>query len=109
MRQRLVVSDLDANLAGISLHGGPETGFERRVAAAEQHETGACFDQTRQYGEQQVQALLRGQPGYGAEQRPTVFGAAIFCRIEAETPRERLLRVPLVGNVIILRRIGGRY
>ncbi len=97
MRQCLVIAERHPDPAGIGRCRRGEAGFEIAVAAAEQHEPAAEIDQTRQGGQQQIEPLLRGQPGDRAkERRSRVAG-------EAKAPLERFFRRRLSGWCIVDR------
>ncbi len=85
VRQRLVIAERHPDPAGMSLRRCREAGFEIAVAAAKQDEPAAECDQPRQGGEQEVEPLLRGQPGDRAEQR------RITVRRDAKSLRQRPL------------------
>ena len=72
--QGLVVADDHADSSRAVVGRLPERALQIRIAGAEQGQAGAARQQSRQDLQQQVQALLAGEPADDAEQGPLAAG-----------------------------------
>jgi hypothetical protein len=73
MRHRLVVTNRDADAAGMAGGGGEQRTFEGRIAGAQDGELAAHGDDLVGGGRDQVHALLPGQAADDAEDRGAVL------------------------------------
>ena len=92
VRQRLVIADAHGDAAGMARGGLVEARFQRRIARPQQRKTPADPDEMVDRFEQDVHALLPGEPADHHEQR-TVAGFQ----------RELLLQRPFVGGAFCQR------